>query len=204
MELIDGVFTHPYDWCEDHHKRAKFRFFTFKDQYVDILKCETCGKTIEMPVSNRLIEVQLRQKLSIVTADLFDFLRMTRNVLPRAHNIEFGGTHRDREFDGKRIRLDFEVDSSYLTNEEMDDLGQNGGMFLGKAVWPLSSLFINDMVDLALHGDTESTDPLLKVLDGAYKTGINPDVKFGTFEIYKEFRPMKDTYELTMFTRIGL
>lgn len=92
----------------------------------------------------------------------------------------------------KNIRLDFEFDGIDLT--EMEESQVSAEIFYH---------ITRDLVDMFWNGDTNSTDPLLKTVDG-FKKNPNRDKPILTNGlIYREFRPMRDAVEYTIFMLVN-
>lgn len=95
----------------------------------------------------------------------------------------------------KTVRLDMEFspeDDSLFTSDLTEDVRT-----------ALTEQTAHDLADLLVNGDTESTDPLLKVLNGEEKVGKRLlDVNFSGVVYDVQYRAGKDTYEWTAYVAL--
>lgn len=101
------------------------------------------------------------------------------------------------------IRLDFEMTSEELELQEEDLITEeNIALVVFEAMKPKTvSALAPDIADLIYDGDVDSYDPLLKNLNGEKKRGLYfSDIYLPRVKYQIEFKPMKDSFELTAWT----
>lgn len=133
-----------------------------------LLNAEQANRFIDYMWDSTVLGSQVRKiQMRADTIDI-DKVQVGRRIVRLAteavdDGVNAGATFTKVSLTTKKLRLDWELSSESLEdNIEGDDLDDHIARLM-------ATQFGNDVEDLAINGDTDSTDPLLKSFDGYSK-----------------------------------
>lgn len=94
----------------------------------------------------------------------------------------------------KSCRMDFEV-----TDEELETWADP----VQRAKAEMMTVLVMDLCDLYWNGDVNSTDPLLKSVDGFVKNPARPEPVFANVQIIEEYKAKKNSTEFTLYFHVN-
>lgn len=150
------------------------------------IQCLDCGRyrTPDKEKSLMTPGDMLRKKLNTRKQFFIDNPEATEYLCPRPAGA-------------KNLRLDFELTEEALTQDEFTN---------EHALTLMWNQFEVDLLDLIWNGDVEkSSDPLLKAMNGINKVNKPvSDILLGPVKIYRTFKPLKNTWEYTLYISMAI
>jgi hypothetical protein len=97
---------------------------------------------------------------------------------------------------GIRMRLDYEIATERFDSPENAEMTKHVGRLM-------TSQMVNDFADLIENGDKDSTDPLMKAMNGVVKRGQEPlQIIIDDCAAFRYYSKHKKSYEYILFTTI--